>query len=94
MKTTSTPEPEQGEDMRPEYSFDYGEARPNRFAGRIDKSQVVVMLDPDVSQVFTTPESVNAILRALIETMPKTQPKSRRKPSSRSAGHSATGTHG
>ena len=60
MKTTSIPEPEQAaDDMRPEFRFDYRKARPYRFARRIDKSQVVVMLDPDISQVFTTPESVN-----------------------------------
>ena len=52
------------------------------------------MLDPDISQVFTTPESVNAVLRALIETMPQTPRKSRRKPSIGSAGKSATGTDG
>src|SRR5450759_1221631 len=85
ITTTSTPEPEQGDDMRSEYSFDYRKARPNRFAGRIDKSQVVVILDPGISQVFTTPESVNAVLHALIETMPRTPRKSRRKPSSGSA---------
>jgi len=56
MKTDSTPEPEPGaaDDLRPEYSFDYRKARLNRFAGQVDKSQVVVMLDPDVSEVFTT----------------------------------------
>jgi hypothetical protein len=59
--------------MQPEYRFDYRKARPNRFAGRIDQSRVVVVLDPDVSEVFTTPESVNAILRALIEHMPPVQ---------------------
>lgn len=58
------------DDMRDEYTFDYSKARPNRFAGRIDKSQLVVTLDPDISEVFTTPESVNAVLRALIATMP------------------------
>ena len=52
--------------MLPEYQFDYSQARPNRFAGRVDESQVVVVLDPDVSEVFTTPESVNKVLRALI----------------------------
>jgi hypothetical protein len=31
----------------------------------------VVVLDEDVAQVFTTPESVNKVLRALIETMPQ-----------------------
>lgn len=87
MKTASTPEPEQGavDDLRPEYNFDYRKARPNRFAGRVDKSQVVVMLDPDISEVFTTPESVNAILRALIATMPATQARSDRGAPSQSA---------
>ena len=72
MKNTSTPESDQeaGDELRAEYSFDYRKARPNRFAGQIDKRQVVVLLDPDVAEVFTTSESVNAILRALIEHMP------------------------
>ena len=79
MKTTSTPKSEQdaADDLRPEYSFDYRKARPNRFAGQVDKNQVVVMLDPDISKVFTTPESVNAILRALITTMPSHADKPR-----------------
>ena len=57
------------EDMLPEYNFDYKKARPNRFAGRISKERVVVLLDPEVSEVFTTPESVNTVLRALITAM-------------------------
>ena len=86
MKTISTPESEQdaADDLRSEYSFDYRKARPNRFAGQIDKSQVVVMLDPDISEVFTTPESVNAVLRALIKTMPSTRVKHARKTPSES----------
>ena len=59
------------EDLRPEYEFDYRKARPNRFAGRGDRERLVVALDADVSKVFTTPESVNRVLRALIEAMPK-----------------------
>ena len=67
--------------MRAEYRFDYREARPNRFAGRVDKSHLVVMLDPDVSEVFTTSEAVNAVLRALISAMPETiGPIASRKP--------------
>lgn len=31
----------------------------------------MIVLDPDIAQVFTSPESVNAVLRALIATMPK-----------------------
>jgi hypothetical protein len=30
----------------------------------------VVVLDPDIAKVFTTAESVNAVLRALLATMP------------------------
>ncbi|MDX9992846.1 MAG: hypothetical protein RBS68_12475 [Anaerolineales bacterium] len=57
------------EDLRPEYDLDYSKAKPNRFAGRIAE-RVVVVLDPDISEVFTTPESVNAALRALISAIP------------------------
>jgi len=57
--------------MRSEYRFDYGKARPNRFAGRSAGEHLVVVLDPDIAQVFTTPESVNNVLRALIATMPQ-----------------------
>ena len=59
------------DDLQAEYRFDYRKARPNRFAGQIDQDRLVVTLDPDVSQVFTTSESVNSVLRALIEAMPK-----------------------
>ena len=57
--------------MRAEYRFDYKEARPNRFAGQVDKQQLVVLIDKDVSEVFTTPESVNKALRAVMSAMPK-----------------------
>jgi hypothetical protein len=72
MKKTSTPKSEMAadDDLLPEYDLDYSKGRSNRYAGKIDKSQVVVMLEPDIAEVFTTPESVNAVLRALIATMP------------------------
>ena len=57
-------------EVRREYRFDYGKARANRFAGQSAGERLVVVLDPDIAQVFTTPESVNTVLRALIETMP------------------------
>jgi hypothetical protein len=79
MKKTKTSDAglADSDDLRPEYTFDYAKARPNRFAGRVDPERVVVLLDPDVSQVFRTPESVNAMLRALIAAMP-TVPKTTR----------------
>ncbi len=73
MKTMQNSPTAKGEknDMRSNYKFDYSKARPNRFAGRASSSRLVVMLDPDVSKVFKTPESVNNVLRALISSMPK-----------------------
>lgn len=66
--TDSQPTPtEPLPDIQPEYQLDYRKAKPNRFA-----NSVVVVLDPDVAQVFTSAETVNAVLRALIQTMPKT----------------------
>jgi hypothetical protein len=59
------------EDVLPEHDFDYSKAKPNRFAGRLSNERVVVLLDPEVSEVFTTPESVNTVLRALITAMPE-----------------------
>jgi hypothetical protein len=57
-------------ELRPQYHFDYRKAKPNRFAGQPEEDRVVVVLDPDVSEVFQTPDSVNEVLRALIKTMP------------------------
>jgi hypothetical protein len=67
-------------EMRREYRLDYSKAKPNRFASRVGQQRTVVVLDPDIAEVFNTPESVNDILRALIATMPQNQ---RRKPSSK-----------
>jgi hypothetical protein len=67
-------------EMLPEYRFDYRKARPNRFAGRTDKDRVIVVLDRDVSEVFSTPQAVNAALRALITAIPSLQkPKTARR---------------
>ncbi|MGL5836283.1 MAG: hypothetical protein ACRC1Z_24100 [Waterburya sp.] len=55
-----------------EYRFGYQKAKPNRFSVRDEMQKLtVVVLDEDVAQVFTTPESVNKVLRALIESMPQ-----------------------
>lgn len=73
MKKTSSSKPLKAisEDMRAEYRLDYQKAKPNRFASRKSSERVVVILDPDIAEVFTTPESVNAALRALIAAPPK-----------------------
>lgn len=79
MKKTSKSRERRPEDMQPEYDFDYTKAKPNRFAGRIAKDRLVVLLDPEVSKVFTDSESVNAVLRALITALPKSPKREARK---------------
>ena len=68
------------DELKREYRFDYSKSKPNRFASRVNQQRTVVVLDPDIAEVFTTPESVNNILRALIAVMPQNQ---RRKLSSK-----------
>jgi hypothetical protein len=70
-KTSTSSDTARDDDMRDEYHFDYTKARPNRFASPIPEGGRVVVLDPDIAKVFTSPEAVNAVLRALIATMPK-----------------------
>lgn len=64
------------EDMQPEYQFDYSKAKLNRFAQRKADGSLVVVLEPDIAQVFTTPDAVKRVLRALIATMPPTTTES------------------
>lgn len=70
-KTQPSKISKRAEDMDKQYNFDYRKARPNRFAGRTGKNSIVVVLDADVSEVFSTSKSVNNVLRALIAAMPK-----------------------
>lgn len=79
-KTRAARKQEPAQEMRREYRLDYSKSEPNRFAGRAGEGRTVVVLDPDIAEVFTTPESVNDVLRALIATMPRGQ---RRKNSSK-----------
>ena len=56
--------------IQDEYLFDYSKAKPNHFADKIGRDQLMVVLDQDVSAVFKTSESVNQALRAIITSMP------------------------
>lgn len=57
-------------DLRLEYKYDYTKAKANRFAERM-ADRTVVVLDPDVAEVFATPDSANEASRALISAVPK-----------------------
>jgi hypothetical protein len=59
------------EEMLAEYRFDYGRARPNRFAHKLKPGGKLFLLDHDVAEAFKTPEAVNSALRAILAVMPK-----------------------
>jgi len=67
------------DELRTEYRFDYAAAKPNRFARKASKDPVVVVLDDDLARVFRTPDSVKAVLRALVATMPDATARKPRK---------------
>ena len=67
------------ETMRSEYRFDYSKSQPNRFAAKMSKGSVAVVLEPDVAEIFGSPEVVNALLRSIIVAMPLSKPGRRRR---------------
>ena len=71
MKKTSSNRRPKPDEMRREYRFDYRKSRPNRFADRMKGRAVAIVLDPDVASVFGSSESVNSLLRSVINALPK-----------------------
>jgi hypothetical protein len=63
------------DELLPEYSFDYQQAKPNRFAPKVAAGSMVVILEPELAQAFATPEAVKRLLRALVEAMPQSSVK-------------------
>lgn len=55
---------EPNDEMLDEYDFSGGER--GKYAGRLSDTCTVIVLDPDVAEVFSDAESVNEALRALI----------------------------
>ena len=58
------------DELRSEYQFDNSKARPNRFAAGLQKGGRLIVLDPEVAAAFLGSQDVNAVLRALLQTMP------------------------
>jgi len=72
-KKPPTQRPDAG-DIRPEYRFDYSRAKPNRFASRMERPVVAVVLDSDVAAVFDSSAKVNAQLRSAITARKRRKP--------------------
>jgi hypothetical protein len=64
MRKLGRTDPEDYDDLRPEYRFDYAKARPNPYAARLKGKVVAVVLDAEVAAAFPTSEAVNTALRA------------------------------
>jgi len=84
MKTALKSRQRAVDSIRPEYRFEYSQARPDRFASRMTRPVVAVVLDPDVAAVFNSSAKVNAQLRSAIATNkrrkrgPRSRPRHRR----------------
>ena len=75
-KTSKTPRTKTGDDMRPEYDFSKGVR--GKYAARFAEGTNVVVLDPDVADIFPTSTSVNEALRALAKIIRSTRVRGRR----------------
>ena len=75
-KTVRTPRVKATAGMRSEYDFSKG-VRGN-YAARFAAGANVVVLDPDVAEMFPTSSSVNDALRALAKIIRSTRARRRR----------------
>jgi hypothetical protein len=63
-----------GEELRPEYNFDYSKAVRGKYYKRIlEEGANVVMLEPDIAKAFVDSAAVNDALRSLLELAKTTQ---------------------
>ncbi|HZQ92511.1 MAG TPA: hypothetical protein VFA60_12010 [Terriglobales bacterium] len=86
------PQSKRIDDMRPEHDFasmkggvrgkHHGrikqDLRRNRFASRLRGNVVAVILEPDVSEIFHSSESVNRALRSIIAAVPNARKSGRK----------------
>ena len=57
-----------GNELRPEYDFDYSKAVRGKYYRRLlDDGANVVVLEPDVAKAFGDSEAVNKALRSLLD---------------------------
>ncbi len=58
----------QGDDLRPNYNFDYSKAVRGKYYRRIMREGAnVAILEPDVAKAFRTSAAVNEALRSLLQ---------------------------
>lgn len=68
-----------GDELRPEYNFDYSKAVRGKYYKRLlEEGSNVIVLDPDVAKAFHDSASVNEVLRSLLALTRSTQRLTRR----------------
>ena len=85
-RSSSSADRREVDDVRPEYRFDYSQAKPNRFASRSTRPVVAVFLESDVATVFDSSAKVNAQLRSAISDRKRRKPVTRVRTHHRRAG--------
>ena len=66
-------------DLRPEYKReDFPVLVRGKYAGRLRASSNVVVIDPEVTELFPNADAVNAALRSLAEITRRARPARRR----------------
>jgi hypothetical protein len=85
MKATRKAQRRDVADVRPEYRFDVSLAKPSRFAPRMKRPAVAVVLDA-VAAVFDSSAKVNAQLRSAIAARKRRKPQTRARARNRRAG--------
>lgn len=58
-----------GEDYELRDRYDFSDSIPNKFAERYAEGTNVVLLEPDVAEVFRDSESVNKVLRSFLSVL-------------------------
>ncbi len=72
------------ETMRAEYDFSKGVR--GKYVDRIREGSNVVVLDPDVAELYPTSEAVNRALRAIASAAPQPQPRPKRRTKAKAIG--------
>lgn len=56
------------DELRPEYDFDFSKAVRGKYYQRYRQSSNIVVLDPDIAEIFHNSEEVNKALRSLVKS--------------------------
>lgn len=59
------------DELRPEYDFDFSQAVRGKYYQQYQQSSNIVVLDPDIAEVFHNSEEVNKALREFLQRADK-----------------------